>query len=299
MAYRFVADSTVEANVQRVFSEQLGKAVEQLSENFQKQPEQAVHNARKCLKKSRSLLRLVRKSIDKSIYQQESQRLRDVGRSLAPARDSAVYPATLSTLLDTYGLTLDVNSFSTLKTGLVDLYNVQLDNLSDREQFIAAVMTDLEASQTNLSQVALKQTGWKAVAKNLRHIYSQGQQNFDQAYNDGDDDDFHNWRKRVKDLWYCTCLLQSLWPPIMKAFESELHELADLLGDDHDIAALRQFLTHHAKEVGVKDVHMQVLVPLMGHRQTKLHRRAKTLGQKLYGETPKAFSDRMASYWHA
>lgn len=299
MAYRFLTDTTVEANVHRILSEQLDKAVQQLSENFKESPGEAIHKARRHLKKGRSLLRLVRQSLDQDTYKKENKSLRDIGRSLAPARDGAVYPATLDELLKTYGLTLDVSGFADLQAGLTDLSQDKLAKLTDRDRFVDAIVDDLESTRARLDQIALKKPGWKAISKGLKQIYHQGQDRFALAYDGGDDEAFHEWRKRVKDLWHNTCLLRSLWPPVMDAFQSEAHQLASLLGDDHDIAALRQFLLHHPREVAVKEVHMQVLLPLMSHRQDKLHHQARALGQKLYGETPKAFTHRMASYWHA
>ncbi|WP_035985486.1 CHAD domain-containing protein [Leptolyngbya sp. KIOST-1] len=297
MAYRFFADSTVEANVHRILSEQLDKAIQQLSEEFYDTPGQAVHSARKHLKKGRTVLRLVQKSIDKETYQREKNALRDLGRSLSLARDSEVYQHTLDDLLDTYGLTLDTNGFARLRRSLVDLHQIRLNALTDRDNPMDAIVSDLKDSRAHLNQLALSKTGWKALAKNLRQIYHQGQERYHTAYDDGDDDAFHDWRKRVKDLWHVTCLLKPMWPPVMSAFETELHHLAQDLGSGHDIAALRHFLLNHPSEVAVEEVHMQVLLPLMKHRQHRLHRQARTLGQRLYCEDSAAFIHRMANYW--
>jgi CHAD domain-containing protein len=299
MAYQFLADDTVEANIHRILSEQLGKAIEQLSDNFSESPEKAIHKARKHLKKGRSVLRLVRKSLDKKTYNRENACLRDVGRSLAPLRDGAVYPDTLKSLLETYGLAIESHGFADLQASLVDLYQRQLAELCDRNQLVTPVIGDLKDSKERLSQIALKQSGWKALSKGLKQIYRQGQERFKLAYAEGNDEAFHEWRKRVKDLWYDTCLLESLWPPVMDAFESEAHHLSELLGDDHDIAALRHFLLNPPAEVAVSSVHMQVLLPLMKHRQDKLQLQARGLGHKLYGEKPKAFIRRLAHYWQA
>ncbi|TVQ06919.1 MAG: CHAD domain-containing protein [Leptolyngbya sp. DLM2.Bin27] len=299
MAYQFFTDDSVEANVQRILSEQLDKAIEQLSDNFSQSPEKAIHKARKHLKKGRSVLRLVRKSLGKKTYSRENACLRDVGRSLAPLRDGAVYPDTLTTLLETYGLTIENNGFADLQTSLVNRYQRQLTELCDRDQLIAPVIGNLKDSKARLSQIALKQSGWQALSKGWQNIYRQGQERFELAYAEGDDEAFHEWRKRVKDLWYDTCLLESLWPPIMGAYASEAHHLSELLGDDHDIAALRQFLSTPAEEVAIKAEHRLLLLPLMKHRQDKLHLQAQALGYKLYGERPKAFIHRLASYWQA
>ncbi|PSN13241.1 hypothetical protein C7293_16775 [filamentous cyanobacterium CCT1] len=297
MAYKFSADSTVEANIRRLLSEQLDKAVQQLSENFQQTPGEAVHNARKHLKKARSVLRLVQKSIDKDTYSREKDRLRDLGRSLSLARDSEVYQQTLRDLLDAYGLDPDTKGLFKLQESLGDLYQLRLTELTESDTSIAAITSDLKDSRARLSQLTLKKNGWKAISTNLTHLYAQGQARYHAAYEDGDDEVFHDWRKRVKDLWHTTCLLKPLWPAVMDAFESEIHQLAQTLGDGHDISALRSFLLDPPAEVEIEEVQMQVLLPLMKHRQHRLHQQANELGHKLYCEDPAAFTHRIASYW--
>ena len=55
----------------------------------------------------------------------------------------------------------------------------------------------------------------------------------------------HEWRKRVKDLWYHCLLLQDAWKPVMSALADEAHELSDRLGDDHDLAVLLEWAHVH------------------------------------------------------
>lgn len=297
MTYRFLPDNTVEANIQRILDEQLEKAILQLSEEFEQSPGQAVHKARKHLKKGRTVLRLVRKSIDKETYKREKDLLRDLGRSLSLARDSEVYQQTLSALLDTYGLDQGTRGIFKLQESLRDLYQLRLKALTESGTSIADIVSDLKDSRTRLSQLALKKIGWKALARNLKQLYSQGQARYHAAYEDGSDEAFHDWRKRVKDLWHSTYLLKPLWPPVMEAFESETYQLTQILGDGHDVAALRHFLLNHPAEVAVDEVSLQILLPLMKHRQHRLHQQANELGQKLYCEDPAAFTHRIASYW--
>ena len=297
MTYRFLADSTVEVNVHRLLQEQVEKAIYQLSHTFEKNPAAAIHDARKRLKKARSVLRLIRKSIDKDTYKQEKNVLRDVGRSLSSARDGAAYQETLDDLLEAYEMTLEADAFSDLQASLRDLHSVRLGQLIEHDATIDHLVSELKNSHIRLQQLALQAVGWQALGQNLHRIYRQGRERFQYAYEDGSDKAFHEWRKRVKDLWYDTRLLKHLWPPVMDAFEDEAHRLSSLLGDDHDIAELRHFLRHHPEEVALNDIEQKVLMPLMEHRQYKLRQQAQGLGQKLYAEEPDAFSDRIASYW--
>ena len=55
-------------------------------------------------------------------------------------------------------------------------------------------------------------------------------------------ENLHEWRKRVKDLWYQQRLLQQAWPAVLKAEAAEAKALSKLLGDDHDLAVLAELL---------------------------------------------------------
>ena len=52
----------------------------------------------------------------------------------------------------------------------------------------------------------------------------------------------HASSKRVKDLRYRERLLEAVWPEVMRARPSASGEPAELLGAEHDLAALREAL---------------------------------------------------------
>jgi hypothetical protein len=297
MAYRFQPRSTVEANVRRILGEQLDKAQYQLTENFSYEPAAAIHDARKRLKKARSVLRLVRKAMDKDTYKYEKNTLRDTGRLLAPARDGEAYRETLADLTEHYASVLEDDAFAVLEEALMDHHLTLLRRLIDSDETMASVLNNLKDSRLRLKYLQLDKTRWDALHKGLRKIYRQGHERMQTAYEEVSDSAFHEWRKRVKDLWYDTRLLKSTWPPIMKAWETEAHQLSKYLGDDHDIAELRQFLLKHQNDNSLQDSHLKLLLPIMKHRQGQLRDKAKDLGQRLYAETADSFAERMATYW--
>jgi CHAD domain-containing protein len=293
MAFRFQSNSTVEANVGRILGERLEKGRAALTDRLAEEPTAAIHNARKRLKEARSLLRLIRKSVDQEMYQRQRQSLREIGQRLAPARDGAVYLSTFDQLIDGYSIPLDTHGLVEVRACLQEFQQTAVYEVMGQEEPIAQFTESL----TQLVELKLKKKGWKAVGKNLKHLYGQGRERFEIAFATGEDEAFHAWRKRVKDLWYSTQLLQPLWPPVMDVLASETHQLANSLGDDHDLAALRQFLLDHPAAEAISEQSIQVLLPLMKHRQEQLRCQAKEGGCRLYAETPKAFSDRMARYW--
>ena len=55
----------------------------------------------------------------------------------------------------------------------------------------------------------------------------------------------------MKDLWYHHTLLRFVWRPVMAAVADEAHELANRLGDDHDLAMLLAWVREHTDAAGV------------------------------------------------
>ena len=94
--YFFKKGEALPDAIRRILSEQLTQAVEVLSGD-RDSLEKAVHEARRSLKRARSLLRLVRFAIPNT-YARENQRLRDVGRSLSELRDAHALAQTLDDL---------------------------------------------------------------------------------------------------------------------------------------------------------------------------------------------------------
>jgi CHAD domain-containing protein len=66
-------------------------------------------------------------------------------------------------------------------------------------------------------------------------------------------ENFHEWRKRVKDLSYHLQMLNPIWPEQICAAASELKELSDYLGDDHDLVLLEQAIAAKTKQEGFEN----------------------------------------------
>ena len=79
MAYRLNLSDDLAGSVRRAATEQLDGAIEQLADG-RDDPVEAVHDVRKRLKKTRSLLRLARPSMRSRDHRRENRALRDRGR---------------------------------------------------------------------------------------------------------------------------------------------------------------------------------------------------------------------------
>ena len=63
----------------------------------------AIHDARRCLKRLRALLRLIRPALAESIYRREANRIAGIGKLLADARDQHVMQQTLAKIATRFG----------------------------------------------------------------------------------------------------------------------------------------------------------------------------------------------------
>ena len=111
--------------------------------------------------------------------------------------------------------------------------------------------------------------------------------------------ELHDWRKRAKDLWYQHRLLRDAHPTVVGAYAKDAHVLADLLGDDHDLAVLRATIVHHDPPAATAPVDLDPVVDLIDVRRASLQAQARDVARRLYAEKPKAFARRTRAYVRA
>jgi CHAD domain-containing protein len=142
----------------------------------------------------------------------------------------------------------------------------------------------------------LSREGFAALRPGLTRIYAQGRKAMKKAYRECTDDQFHEWRKRVKDHWYHNRLLGRTWPEVMSARIEELKRLSDLLGDDHDLAVLCDILETEGQAM---DADAETLICLCRRRQEELRADARDLGERLYAKSPECLAGELEGYWKA
>jgi CHAD domain-containing protein len=107
-------------------------------------------------------------------------------------------------------------------------------------------------------------------------------------------ENFHEWRKHVKDLWYYFCLLYPAWPAETRAMTDELELLGGRLGEEHDLFLLQQFVSERCAGEANEAT---ALNQLIASRQKELRAAALKLGSRLYAETPAVICRRLGNDW--
>lgn len=137
---------------------------------------------------------------------------------------------------------------------------------------------------------------WDSVEPNVARTYRRGREAFENAYRHPSDEGFHEWRKGVKDLWYDLRILNPLWPGVMDALATQASRLADLLGEEHDMAVLAQLLSAEPEAFGGVGK-VNTVVGLIDNHRKEIREEARLLGLRLYAKTPKRFVRRYRAYW--
>lgn len=267
--------------------------------------DETVHSVRKRCKKLRGLLRLVRPSLGKR-YRTENARFRDAARGLSTLRDSKSVCVALDSLLRHFRQEIRPDAFSPLRQRLAcDEASAAADrferhDVSDRERLLDTFAEAMREGQEGLDEWSLKQDGFDAIAEGLRLTYARGREAMSDAYATPSPESFHEWRKRVKYHGYHLRLLQSAWSPVLKRQRKAVDELADLLGDDHDLSVLRDTVTGCDGEADVlPESTQETLLALIDRRQLQFRSQAEPLGARVFAEKPSALVDRIGGYWQA
>jgi CHAD domain-containing protein len=294
-AYRLRRNEGTADGIRRIAAGRTGSATDQLRGRAAPDGQVAVHEARKDLKKLRSLLRLARDPLGEELYRRENDRFRDAGRLLSGIRDAQVRVETLHSLNERFPNELGEEGLEALTRSLSAAQEAPDSRESADQRREAA--TQIEAGQVAIERWALGGGGWELIEDGLARSYRRGRARLAEVAANPSDENVHEWRKRVKDLWYHLRILARTWPEIMEPTANQAHELSDLLGDHHDLSVLRD----HASLVGdgAQADDLRTLGKLIERRQAELLERAMPLGKRLYAEKPKAFRNRLASYWRA
>ncbi len=281
-AYRLESGEPLPDGITRVARARIDHALDELRGKTGSTPVEAVHEARKDMKKLRALLRLARGELGKVTFERENTCFRDAARELAGVRDADVMLATLKALELPDGLGWE------LRKRIGDAHAAPPSE--GREAAARRVVAILREARRRVGDWPLERDSFDAIADGLERTYRRGRRELRAVSDEPSTGGLHEWRKRVKELWYHHTLLRSAWPPVMEAFGDEAHELSDRLGEDHDLAVLAGWVAENVGEEAA-------LTEAVEARRAQLQAEALALGERLYAEKPSAYVRRLGRLW--
>jgi CHAD domain-containing protein len=226
----------------------------------------------------------------------ENSFYRDSGRILSDLRDSTVLITTFEKLTKNSELEMSNFDFSVFKNFLIEKHRSISASKNKKSQVINSLSTDLLLARSRVFDWPITGDNFKIIKPNFRTIYELGQDRMYGVLDEAIKGNVHEWRKRVKDLWYSMRILINLWPEIMNPLVLLLGKLSDLLGDTNDLFLLKErIITNQSKLKD--DHHTKELINFIDKRIIDLLRDARTIGRKVYSEDSKYFVGRIQNYF--
>jgi CHAD domain-containing protein len=254
---------------------------------------EAVHEARKSLKRLRAVVRLARDPLGDEIYRSENHAYRDTGRELSAARDAQVLGETLDALTNRYRREIGDDAFAGLREAIDADAKAAHERIAADAGAVDEVRAGLGAARDRVATWPLPDNEDASVlAPGFERIYKRGRRALKAARQDPTDENLHELRKRAKDLWHASQVLRPASPRRMKRLARRSHKLADLLGDDHDLAVLLDAARERYRTLGSGE--LALLRGLVGRRRARLQRAALACGQRVYGPKPRAWARRIS-----
>ncbi len=302
--------------LRRMALEQCDLAVEQLQHVEDRDARKAVHEARKAIKRLRTIVRLLAGELGAESSAREQATLSAAAARLAGARDAEVMLATLDDLVARHRREL------AKRKGVIRLRTHLAAERDEAERQMLEpgnrmrVIDELLLFRTRVAAWELPaRPGIGAVEDGLDRIYRQGRKRGRRVAGKrgGRMLTMHQWRKRVKDLRYASESLRRS-PPApgtiaklsgkrrkragketrwVRRLAVRADELSELLGEEHDLAVFGAWLSEHGRDAGVSRGTRRRLRKRIVRRRRKLRLRALRGGQRLYRRKPRAFLRRV------
>jgi CHAD domain-containing protein len=247
---------------------------------------EAVHNARKALKRLRALLRSLRVAFPKKLFRAENRHIAATCRRISPLRDVHVQLRTLGKLKAAASPAGD---------------HIRRQLLRQQSSFIRripalrkTVRALLDVSRQSLASWPLRKATAEDLASGLKRIYKQGREAFKTARKSPTPGHLHAWRKKTKSLGYGLEMIKNLGSGELSKMIRCSDILTEALGDDQDLFMVLRALDKEHRSNPASDFNR--LANRISLKRAKRQKRAFKLGEKVYGEKSGGFEKRLDRY---
>lgn len=291
MSYKFETSISLQKNIRSVATEELDGCLLALESM---DIHEAVHDIRKRLKKLRALARLFRDEMGEKNYKSVNIYFRDLGQELSPIRDLTAHMETIEAIRSRYGNYIYVRFFNSINRKL-EKERDKMEAGLRKDKFFDHIRKKIKKARKEMIDWPVNSNDILVILPSIKRVYKRGRKALENSSKNPGKEIFHEWRKRVKYLWYQILLLEDLWPDLFSTWENEIHELANCLGVDHDLMVLNDRLEETGLQLTVQS-QKEILHALIKEHSHYLRKQAFLKGKLIYSEKPKHFVKRMQAY---
>ncbi len=292
MPYSFKPHHTLSRDMRAIVDRQLRLALLRLTSVGTPCSDDAVHEARRHLKKILALLRLIKPALGAEPARALA-RIRLASRLLAPIADAEALVDTAHVLGSGRPPRIGHSTVAVLRAGLL-AREAGIGRQAVFDKVLPKVARILRAEQKRVEAWQPHSRGFHTLVPGLERSVRRARRSMRRSAKTKDAAAFHAWRRRVKDLWLQVRLLQARCGTALNAMERQLDQLDALLGQHHNLALLETALLDMPLLSRRATAHS---LRALRRRRVELGRTALALGARLLRQKPHAFVRHVAAHW--
>jgi CHAD domain-containing protein len=292
MSYQLKRELPIGQELKRVILHQFSGVIDSLQQARSGADADAIHDARRHVKKARAALRLTVASLgpESAIVK---RRLRRAKRMLGPIADARAVVDTLDRLEAFAGTRLAPSLVQTVRTDLI----ARAERLERQVEF--ARLRDrtirlLAAERNRIDKWTLDADSRGAIIAGVVKGHRRARSARSAAFAQPCTATYHRWRRAVKDDWYLVRLIADHCGGRLEVDERRLAALDECLGDLHNVGLLHDLIARDSPLSRTETA--ACLLALRAYRR-ELRYRAHEMGA-ICKEREKHFARRLNAAWH-
>jgi CHAD domain-containing protein len=242
MAYCLRPDESIPAGLRRLARKELKTASDELR-SADVPSDDAIHEARKRLKKVRALLQVIEADRGQGLGK-ASHRLRSINRTLSQLRDADAMLEVLHKLRTRNLHLFDDRTFARVRRRL-SAHKRDITETVEHDDAWPEVVKILQKVRRGSRGWRPTHRGFRSLGDGIQRSHERGRKAMKRARQTGQAEDYHEWRKEMKALMYELRLLEECSAGI-KRDVAVLNRAETWLGDEHNVAVLCTELSKNA-----------------------------------------------------
>ena len=289
MTFYFRPDEPLDSEVLRVAAHEVESTLQLIDTSDD--IHSTVHEVRRCCKRIRALLRLVRPGLV-GRFEADNRIYADIARRLSRFRDAAVVLQTFDVLVADADFGSARDALPALRQCLGEL-NADQDASQDDaiRNALKEVREKLIAARRQIARWHLHGDATNAVCKGAKRTYRRSRIHWKAVQQSASDTAFHEWRKEVKYHWTQLQLMDQLCAGGLSNRIEQVYELSQDLGELQDLVVFEAALDE-VKKSEFADLVLQ-MKDLVQVRRQALRHRALEFGRQLFKRRPSRFAKKL------
>lgn len=296
MAYRLKLSEPLDRGFRRIAAAQISRAITHVEAATEVT---SIHETRKCLKRTRALLRFYRPAMAEASFKTLNSSLRTIGQTLSVRRDTDVLMQTVASL--TQSADLKPTSAAQLHKAILKSRETQTHPARHAPD-TPAIIADLLNVREALTAVNCETDDETLLTSGMARCLDNARETFDAAFDHGQDEALHEWRKAVQIHWRHMQLVSAAWPAHCDARIEEARTISALVGAYRDLSSLSDHINGNQRDTGtgalvLKPALQRTVTDLIEAHKKPFHTKAKLHAERLLAEGTSGLCRRLMVYW--